>query len=353
MRELTINPIDSQAVWDSFMASSKFSYYTQSWNYGEYLKDVRSSNIERIGYFSGEELVGVNLVTLVDSRFGNYVESLRGPVIDWDDVELVEAVLSATRSYYKDKDVFQLRIDINRNVSETKVTEVFSKLGFKNAVKSLLVMNPWMVEIEGRNDDELFEWMKTHEMRQKVPNYIRGAVRKGVRIERVENPEDFAVFSDMFTSMSDRKGFSLGDADMLMKMWEYMGEDLVVLIGYFNNRPVVSGFFVMYGNESSYLFGASTSEIGNSNAAYLLQWEAMKIARERGLSRHCLWGVVVGDSYQPGKPAYGYSYFKRSFGGYIDKILPPQEYPYSKIRYMLYSAVEKRRLKKAKRLGFL
>src|SRR5699024_11275249 len=48
-------------------------------------------------------------------------------------------------------------------------------------------------------------------------------------------------------------------------------------------------------NEAIYMYGASSTEHRAHGASFLLQFEAMRWARERGCSRYDLWGIPKVD----------------------------------------------------------
>jgi lipid II:glycine glycyltransferase (peptidoglycan interpeptide bridge formation enzyme) len=66
---------------------------------------------------------------------------------------------------------------------------------------------------------------------------------------------------------------------------------------------------VTFGKEAYYLYGASSRD--NLYAPYLVQWEAMDLARRAGCSRYDMWGIP--------RPAHadasGLYRFKKRFAG--------------------------------------
>jgi lipid II:glycine glycyltransferase (peptidoglycan interpeptide bridge formation enzyme) len=74
---------------------------------------------------------------------------------------------------------------------------------------------------------------------------------------------------------------------------------------------------VIEGDRSFYLFsGSRREERGEPKhyASYALQWAMMRLARERGVRRHDLWGIAPPGA-GPDHPWHGVGLFKKGFGG--------------------------------------
>jgi lipid II:glycine glycyltransferase (peptidoglycan interpeptide bridge formation enzyme) len=70
---------------------------------------------------------------------------------------------------------------------------------------------------------------------------------------------------------------------------------------------------LMHERVAYYYYAGATKEGNNANLPYLVAWEAMKAAKERGCKVWDWEGIY--DSRWPNKGWRGFSHFKRSFGG--------------------------------------
>jgi lipid II:glycine glycyltransferase (peptidoglycan interpeptide bridge formation enzyme) len=80
---------------------------------------------------------------------------------------------------------------------------------------------------------------------------------------------------------------------------------------------LASAMLVIEGDRSFYLFsGSRREERGEPKryASYALQWAMMRLARDRGVRQHDLWGVAPPDA-GPDHPWAGVALFKKGFGG--------------------------------------
>jgi lipid II:glycine glycyltransferase (peptidoglycan interpeptide bridge formation enzyme) len=349
---MRVKEIKDKQIWEEFNQRRANGYFLQSWDWGEFQEKHLNRNIFRLGVFNDEDyLKAIALVIVEEGRLGKFLYIPRGPITDWNNFKESKEVLERIKQHFADSGYMLLKIDPAIVKDNDKVIKMFKDQDFKTSPMPIQVEYPWMLDIEGRSDEELFEWMKEHGMRKKVPNYIRGAERKGVEIKIAQNIDDVKIFTKMLMEMGKAIDIDFGTEEYYINLYKHMPENLKILLGYYKDKPVVSAGVMMYNNEASYLYGASTPDIGNSNASYLLQWEAIKNAREKGVKRYNFWGVLTGKDYNKASPAYGYSYFKRSFGGYIEPMILPQEFVYDTLKYPLYKLQQVYRKYRAKKKG--
>jgi len=70
---------------------------------------------------------------------------------------------------------------------------------------------------------------------------------------------------------------------------------------------------------------------------YLLQWEAMRSAREKGCTVYDLWGAP--DTFDPNDPMYGVYRFKEGLGAEVVRTVGAWDYPVSSFLYFVYQQV--------------
>jgi lipid II:glycine glycyltransferase (peptidoglycan interpeptide bridge formation enzyme) len=70
----------------------------------------------------------------------------------------------------------------------------------------------------------------------------------------------------------------------------------------------------------------------------LIQWEAIKEAKKRGMTRYNFWGVAPENN--PDHRFAGLSLFKRGFGGEDFEYLHAQDLIINKPRYLLNYLIE-------------
>jgi lipid II:glycine glycyltransferase (peptidoglycan interpeptide bridge formation enzyme) len=121
-------------------------------------------------------------------------------------------------------------------------------------------------------------------------------------------------------------------------------------------RPLAAMVAVAFGQRATYLYGASSNEARDLMPTYLLQWEAMRWARERGCRTYDLWGVpdadeatLEADFKDRNDGLWGVYRFKRGFGGQVVRHIGAWAQVYAPARWWLYS--QARRLRKTSGLS--
>ncbi len=338
--KIEIEKIEDINVWNEFLNRFENRYFQQSWEWGEFYKS-QNRRIERVGIYFDKVLVGVSLLIEEDSRFGKLVYSPRGPIMDWSNVSLRGPVMEQLVEHVKASfNPIFLRVDPAAVDSEGMIEKECLRIGFHNSVGFWQVERAWVLEIAGRSDEDLLKGM-----RKNTRYYINKAVREGIEIIRSEDIKDVEQLALMLEDLSSKKGFSPMPKEYLINQFKMLGGKNGFLRLYKavkDGKTLATAIIAFYGHEASYLHGAS-KDLGNTQAPYLLQWQAIRDARESGLSRYNFWGVVKDENYHPNHPGFGYSNFKRGFGGFVEQYIHTKDYIYKPIQYWLFKTQERYR----------
>ncbi|MFN2366428.1 MAG: lipid II:glycine glycyltransferase FemX [Desulfurivibrionaceae bacterium] len=97
-------------------------------------------------------------------------------------------------------------------------------------------------------------------------------------------------------------------------------------------------FLAISADQAVYLYGASSAENRKKMGTYALQWEAIRLAKEKGCRYYDMFGVAP--SAEPAHPMYGLYRFKTGFGGEIYHRQGCWDYPLDPQKYASYRAFE-------------
>jgi len=98
---------------------------------------------------------------------------------------------------------------------------------------------------------------------------------------------------------------------------------------------VIGGAMVLFFNQTAtYLHAATDYEHRSLKTSYFLQWEQIKLAKEKGYQCLDLWGV--NDEKWP-----GVSYFKKGFNGYLKEYPDGKNIIFKPFLYKLYKIYKK------------
>ena len=193
-----------------------------------------------------------------------------------------------------------------------------------------------VIDIRGTEDDLLAK------MKQKTRYNIRLAGKKGVTIRAWDDVE---AFHKMMLVTGGRDGFGIHSLEYYKRAYELLqpkglGE---ILVAEYEGKPLAALFVAQNGHRAYYLYGASTDEERNRMPTYLLQWEAMKWAKERGCEEYDLWGVPDEDeealeaNFQKRHDGlWGVYRFKRGFGGELKRAAQAMDRVYNPLLYWAY-----------------
>jgi lipid II:glycine glycyltransferase (peptidoglycan interpeptide bridge formation enzyme) len=329
--------VKNRQEWEKYLKQCERESFLQTWQWGEFQKSL-GREIERLKISCNGKLMGVTLCVIHHSRFEKYVYCPRGPLLVRDDIKTYTQVLGALKEYWTKKGVGSIKVD-PAFVAGTEVAKVPGQLGFEHSVNFIQSEHNWMIDLVGEKEEDLFDWCKENGMSSNYPTYIRRARRKGVEIEFSKDRKDWDLFHTYLKISGERKGFEVKSKKYHMGMWKYLGKDDDILrlgIARKDDKILAMIVIAVYGDEVSTLYSAQTDTDSNLRSTMLLRWQCMLMGqKENGIKRFNNWGVLPDERYEKGNPGYGYSHYKRSFGGYLESIERTYEYPFKKLPHLL------------------
>ena len=193
-----------------------------------------------------------------------------------------------------------------------------------------------LVDISG-TEEQVLERMK-----QKTRYNIHLAERKGVVVNPVS---DLTGFNTLMKATGNRDGFEVHSPEYYRRVFDLFSPQgsCALLVAEFEGRPL-AGLMAFYrGKRAWYFYGASSDEERNRMPAYLLQWEAIRWARQHGCREYDLWGVPDEDEAaleahftDRSDGLWGVYRFKRGFGGRLDRSAGAWQRVYNPLLYRLY-----------------
>ncbi|MDQ7009509.1 MAG: peptidoglycan bridge formation glycyltransferase FemA/FemB family protein [Candidatus Gracilibacteria bacterium] len=149
------------------------------------------------------------------------------------------------------------------------------------------------------------------DMKPKGRYNIKLALKKEIEVKEVENnKENIKKYYDLMIETTSRDNFSGNSLDYYITFLKEL-ENSKLLLAYKDGKVISGGIFVFDKELSIYYYGASTSqkEYRNMMAPYLVQWEAIKIAKKMNSKIFDFLGVATPNSIND--PLEGVTSFKR------------------------------------------
>ncbi|MBQ3296443.1 peptidoglycan bridge formation glycyltransferase FemA/FemB family protein [Candidatus Saccharibacteria bacterium] len=328
----------SREEWDGFVAGRPEANFLQSWDFYEFHL-ARGKKVVRRLVFKNDVIVGAWAGVVETAKRGTYLAVAGGPLLDWNDRELVREVFDDVRSEgLKHKCVF-VRVRPQLELSE-KSLKIMADNGLVRAPMYLSVEYAGILDLTKSREEILAG--ASQGFRRK----LRKAERNEIKISASADDADIADFCKLEKLHSERQKYVAFSDSFLTKQFEAFRKNNEILIytARKDGEILAQNFMIFYGPEASYHYGVS-SELGTKySAAPLLHLAAMDEARKRGCMRYNLWGIVGKE--ETSHRFYGVSEFKRSFGCEEFKYTPAHDMVLSPLKYKLTKLVETTRKKK-------
>lgn len=334
---LTIITAEKQKTWDEFVCSRPEANFLQSWDFYEF-HAARGKKIVRRLVVRDQEIVGAYAGVVETAKRGRYLAIAGGPLLDWDDREVVEAVFRDIREQGLENHCVFVRVRPQLKLSGESL-KLMRELGLKKAPMYLSVEYAGILDLK-KTEAEILAGAS-----QGFRRKLRKAEKAGITIETSEDPKIVKTFYALEVKHAARQKFVAFSEDFLTKQFEAFSKNHEVLMytARLGEEILAQNFMIFYGPEASYHYGVS-SDLGTKySAAPLLHLRAMEEARKRGCARYNLWGIV-GTSEKSHR-FYGVSEFKRSFGCEELKYTPAHDLILSPAKYSVDWLVETMRKK--------
>jgi lipid II:glycine glycyltransferase (peptidoglycan interpeptide bridge formation enzyme) len=249
-------------------------------------------------------------------------------------------------------------VELGEQVTKAGVDRKMQALGFQPAGR-LQPARTIVLDID-KSEDDLLKAMKP-----KTRYNLRLAGRRGVLVRRAETLDDLRAFYRLLEVTGERDEFGIHTFPYYEQMWKVFGPGgdnsaLVLLAEHPDEQeraggPVAGLLSLRFGREAVYMYGASANRGREHMPNYLLQWEAIRWAREQGCTVYDFWGIPdapsddgeegSGEADKGSGPVSpinarsglrGVYWFKKGFGGREIEYPGAYDYVYNRVGYALW-----------------
>ncbi len=151
---------------------------------------------------------------------------------------------------------------------------------------------------------------------------------------RVEPSDDVDIFHHLLKKTGGRDGFGIHTVDYYRNMLQALGQHTELLLAHYEDRVIAGGIFVYLDEWGIYYYGASDHNYRSMMAPYLIQWEAMKKAKNQGCKYFDFLGISPENSVD--HPWAGVTEFKKKFGGKVVNYPTAKDLVLKPIWYIIY-----------------
>ena len=343
---MEIKEIENKEEWESFLLQCTEKTFLQSWNWGDF--NVKSGNkIWRLGIFSNEKIVGVVLVLKVLAKRGTFLYIPHGPVVleslvAKDRKEILELIILQLSDIAKKEGASFIRVSpIFLDNEENR--DIFSDLGFRDSpMPASAYEATWKLDLYPAKEELLVNMRKT-------TRYLIKKTEENIDIliEKTFDQKYIEVYQKLNKEVSRRQKFIPFSDEFIKNEFEVFVKDkqVLFLFGKFKGEIVAGAMVIFWSGVAFYHQAASLGQFAKLSIPYLLQWEAIKEAKNRGCAVYDFWGFTDPEKF-PKHPWAGPTLFKMGFGGYKKVYIKTQDFIISK-KYWINYIIE--RIRKIKR----
>lgn len=288
--------------WDEFIKWSPYGSFLQSWEWGDFQESL-AKKIWRIAVEENNEFIACGLFLKYRLPPGlNYLYSPHGPVIseisDVDPRNIFRLLAEEIKKIAKQENSIFWRMDPAMPDSKEE-REEFEKLGLIKSFKEIQTKETLILDI-AKSEEEILA-----DMKPKTRYNIKLARKKSVKVFCSKENQYFENFWRLAQETTKRDKFRSHPKEYYQKMLELPFAEL--FLAEYQDKIIAANIAIFFGKRAIYLHGFSSDEYRNAMAPYLLQWEAIKEAKKRGVIEYDFWGI--------GKKWPGFTRFKKGFGG--------------------------------------
>ena len=339
---MELKEIINKDEWEGFLEGCVEKTFLQSWNWGEFSAKA-GNKIWRFGVYDSEKIMAVALVVKVSAKRGTFLFIPHGPVFSEDlqikdKKEILELLMLRLYDIAGQEKASFVRIPpLLERTPENE--NFFIDLNFSNApMHASAYESTWKMDIYP-SEEELLKNMR------ETTRYLvkKTAKNPDISVQISSDSEDIAIYQKLNKEVSKRQKFAGFPDQFIKNEFEIFSKDrqAVFIFGRYKGEVAAGALIIFWQGIAFYHQAASRTEFSKISIPYLLQWEAIKLAKSRNCLVYDFWGFTDPKAY-PKHPWAGPSLFKTGFGGYKKEYVRTQDFAFS-WRYWINYIIEKAR----------
>jgi lipid II:glycine glycyltransferase (peptidoglycan interpeptide bridge formation enzyme) len=330
---MEIKEIINKEIWEDFLLRCSEKTFLDSWSWGEFQKKMEEK-IWRFGIYNNQELIGLALAIKIRAKRGTFLFMPHGPI---SQNNVLEVLVKKLKEIAKQEGASFIRIAPIWEKSEENI-RLFKEFAFREAPIHIHPELTWELDIDF-SEEELLKGMR------KTTRYLIKQAEKNPEIEIIKSA-DLEKFSGLLNKTAQRHHFIPFSLNYLENQFSCFSpnNEIVIFLGRYKGEIISSAIMIYWQKIGFYHHGASLPQNNKIPVSYLLQWEAIKEAKNRGCRKYNFWGIAPENNRK--HPWYGLTLFKMGFGGYKKEYLKTQDLPLSWKYYLTYFFEKARKIKR-------
>ena len=328
--------ITSHEQWNTALAELPAAHILQTWEWSVFKSRYGWQPARHLWLKDEQPSAAASVLTRRIGRWPARVMYVpKGPALNYGDTALLGQVLAHLETTARRERALFIKIDpdVRTGTAEGKaVVETLRRRGWRGSRGQIQFRNTVLLDLT-HSLDELLAAMKS-----KTRYNVRLAARRGVTVRR-GRLDDLPLLYQMYAETATRDSFVVRPEGYYRDAWGTFIEagSAQPLIAEVGKEPVAMAIIFHFASRAWYMYGASRAVHREKMPNHLLQWEAMRRAKEQGCTVYDMWGAP--DVLDKSDPLWGVYRFKRGFGGEFVEHIGAWDFPVSRLGYWLYTGV--------------
>ncbi len=315
-----VTQIDDRDEWDSALQTLPRPHALQSWDWGAFKERWGWQATRLLWQQEGQPVAAAQVLRrrLLHTPL-SIMYAPKGPLLAYNDAALFDTVLCALEEEARRRRCLFVKIDpdvrlgIGTQESDPEpaaqaVLAALRRRGWRHSADQIQFRNTVLVDLTP-DEQQLLARMKP-----KTRYNLRLAERRGVSIRRGSG-DDLRAFYALYRETSRRDGFLIRPFAYYQDVWSLFlaAGRAHLLVAELGAEPIAGLMLFVFGHTAWYMYGASADTHRDLMPSHLLQWEAMRLARQLGCTCYDMWGAP--DRFDESDRMWGVYRFKIGFGG--------------------------------------
>ncbi|MBR3232776.1 peptidoglycan bridge formation glycyltransferase FemA/FemB family protein [Candidatus Saccharibacteria bacterium] len=197
----------------------------------------------------------------------------------------------------------------------------------------------WLLRLDNKSEEEILKGMESRKVR-----YWRNAKKKGISLRQTQNPEEITILTTFLKTLGEKDHFN-PQTEQHLKNQLKSGFATLYVAELENpeikaKTPIAAA--LIYDSEDTrfYMHAATDFEHRNLMAGTIILIQMILDAKKQGQKYYDFWGIAPDDA-TPDHPWYGFTQYKKSFGGFVRHYTGTYDLPLDKKKYKLYKTLRK------------
>jgi len=266
------------------------------------------------------------------TKLGAYLNVPYGPSLKSDDKDVKVAkaslknAIESLKELAKTEDCFFVRLEPTVPFSE-------SELKKHSLVKSHDIdpAHTWLLQLNDKAEEEILKGMESRKVR-----YWRNREKKGISLRQTQDPEEITILTKFLKTLGEKDNFNPQTESHLKNQLKTGFATLYVaeLEEEGKKTPIAAALIYDSKDTRFYMHAATDFEHRNLMAGTIILIQMILDAKNKGLKYYDFWGITTSEDKN--HPWYGFTQYKKSFGGFQRDYSGTYDLPLNKTKYSLY-----------------